>query len=145
MLAVVVIAAALASGAADVEKLGWMAGSWIQEKGGVTVRESWLSPKDGAMAGVGQTNRPGKPPLIEYMKITTEPAGATFTATPPNQGPTPFVLSSAKDGEVVFENKDHDFPQRVIYRRCGADLCGRIEGTLNGKLESQDWRYTRTK
>jgi hypothetical protein len=31
----------------------------------------------------------------------------------------------------------------VIYRRCGADLCARIEGTLDGKLQGRDWRYAR--
>ena len=39
------------------------------------------------------------------------------------------------DNEVVFENLDHDFPQRVIYRLIdGRHLQGRIEGiTSNGE------------
>lgn len=137
--------AMLADGAADVARLSWMAGTWAQEKNGVTVRETWLAPKDGVMGGVGQTNRPGRKPFVEYVKISAEPAGATFTATLPGQPPTAFVLLPGKDGEAVFENKAHDFPQRVIYRRCGADLCARIEGMLNGKLEFEAWRYRRIK
>ena len=49
------------------------------------------------------------------------------------------------DGEAIFENPAHDFPQRVIYRRCGAELCARIEGTLQGKARSFEWRYSRMK
>ena len=42
-----------------------------------------------------------------------------------------------------FENKAHDFPQRVIYRRCGAQLCARIEGVIGGKPQGEEWRYSR--
>ena len=59
--------------------------------------------------------------------------------------PTPFALLPGKDGEAVFERASDDFPKRVIYRKCGADLCARIEGTVKGKLEHQDWRYSRIK
>jgi hypothetical protein len=136
---------AFAAPADDVARLAWMAGSWTQEAGGVTTRETWLAPLGGVMAGAGQTNAPGKKPFISYYRISAEPAGATFTAILPGQPPTPFVLVPGKDGEAVFENKAHDFPQRVIFRRCGAELCGRIEGTIQGKLESEEWRYTRLK
>lgn len=140
------MAAAAAGGAeADVAGLAWMAGTWAQEKDGVTVRETWLSPRDGVMAGVGQTNRPGKAAVIEFTRISVEPAGATFTAILPGQPPTPFVLLPGKPGEAVFENKAHDFPQRVIYRRCGADLCAAIEGEVKGRLERKEWRYSRVK
>jgi hypothetical protein len=95
------------------------------------------------MAGAGQTNRGTHPPQVEHMKITAEPAGATFTAIIPGQPATPFVLLPGKDGEAVFENKAHDFPQRVIYRRCGEDLCARVEGVIKGKAEAEAWRYRR--
>ena len=144
MLAILAAAVAM-TGVTDVEKLAWMAGSWAQETGTSTVRETWLSPKDGTMSGVSQTNRAGKPAFVEYMKISVEPAGATFTAMIAGQPSTSFVLVAGPDGEATFENKAHDFPQRVIYRRCGVDLCGRIEGTVGGKLQFQDWRYVRLK
>lgn len=143
IVAVLAAAALLADGAADVARLEWLAGTWLHEKDGVTVRETWLAPKDGVMAGVGQTNRPGRKPFVEYVKISAEPAGATFTAILPGQPPTAFVMLPGPDGEAVFENKSHDFPQRVIYRRCGEDLCARVEGIVMGKPASEDWRYRR--
>lgn len=135
--------AAQAAPADDVAKLTWMAGSWGQEKDGVTTRETWLAPLGGAMSGTGQTNAPGRKPFISYYKITAEPAGATFTAILPGQPPTPFVLLPGPDGEAVFENKAHDFPQRVGFRRCGEDLCARIEGVIKGRTEAEEWRYRR--
>jgi len=43
LLALAAATAAHATPAEDVAKLGWMAGSWIEEKGGVTTRETWLA------------------------------------------------------------------------------------------------------
>lgn len=143
LLAFAAATSACAEPADDVAGLAWMAGDWIEEKGGVISREVWLSPIGGVMAGAGQTNAPGRKPFVEHFKITAEPAGATFTAILPGQPPTPFVLLPRKGEDVVFENKAHDFPQRIMFRRCGQDRCARIEGLVNGKLEFEEWRYRR--
>ena len=139
----ILFAAALVDPTAQVEALDWMAGSWAQTRGETTVRETWLPPLDGAMAGASQTNRPGRTPSIEHMTITITPQGAAFTAYPPGQAPTVFLLRPNAVGEAVFENPEHDFPQRVIYRRCGADLCARIEGAIEGETRQVEWRYIR--
>lgn len=128
---------------ATVADLAWLAGSWIEQDGGKTTREVWHAPLDGAMSGVGQTTRPGKPPFFEFMTITSETAGPTFRAYIKGQDPTDFLLKPGPAGEAVFENLAHDFPQRVIYRRCGEDLCGRIEGVEKGRAKAVDWRYRR--
>lgn len=134
---------AAAATTATVADLGWMAGTWVQERNGVTTREVWLSPMGGAMAGLTQTNRAGRPVQIEYASITTSDKGPVFTAIVGGQGPTAFILKPGSTDTLVFENPQHDFPQRVIYRRCEADLCARIEGAMDGKPASMDWRYRR--
>lgn len=126
-----------------VADFAWLAGGWIQEKDGETVREVWLAPREEFMAGVDVTTSPSAKPSFEFMTLSVEPAGVTFTATLAGQPPTPFVLKPGGGEEAVFENMAHDFPQRVIYRRCGADLCARIEGTEGGRLRSYSWRYRR--
>jgi len=132
LLAAVVIAA---------PDFAWMVGTWSETKDGTTTREMWMPPLDGAMSGITQTNAGGKLVSIEVASITSEPAGVTFTARPQGQPATAFVLKPGKTGEAVFENLAHDFPQRVIYRRCGPDLCARIEGMMDGKAQAMDWRY----
>lgn len=148
MIAVVLAVAMLAAGEPrpghDVADMAWLAGSWVDSREGVTTRESWRL-SEGRLVGVGETVRAGKAPQVEHMTITREAAGLTFTATLPGRPPVAFVRRPGPAGEAVFENPDHDFPQRVIYHRCGERLCARIEGTLNGKAAGQDWRYTRVK
>jgi len=142
MIAFAILAATVA--AQPVEGLSWMAGAWRETKAGVVTREVWLAPMGGAMSGATQTNRPGKPAQHEFETITTGPDGAV-AYTPIIRGvePTPFALKPGPDGEAVFERAGDDFPKRVIYRRCGADLCARIEGVVNGKLQGKDWRYAK--
>jgi hypothetical protein len=136
--------AAAAVAAQPADNLSWMAGVWSETKAGVVTREVWLAPVGGAMSGATQTNRPGRPPRHEFETITTGADGAVVY-TPIIQGvaPTPFALKPGPDGEAVFERVSDEFPKRVIYRRCGPDLCARIEGLVNGELKAREWRYTK--
>lgn len=135
--------AMIAAAGLHLADMAWMAGDWTEEAPGAVTRETWLAPRDGLMAGVGQTYRPGKPPRVEFMTISEGPQGLVFTGVVDAQAPIRFTLKSAEGGKAVFENPEHDFPNRVIYWRCDADLCGRIEGARDGKARSADWRYRR--
>ena len=53
-----------------------------------------------------------------------------------------IVMATAVGTRVVFENPVHDFPQRIIYWKDGADLRARIEGTQKGKEGSMEWRWS---
>ena len=145
LMVLMLLAVASAAAAKGLGDFKWLVGEWVEEKAGVTTRETWTGPKDGALTGVGETVTAGKPPSLEHMKITIEAAGPTFTAILTGQPPTPFVLIPGKAREAVFENKTHDYPQRVIYRACGVDLCASIEGQLKGKSHVETWRYRRVK
>ncbi len=122
--------------------LSWMTGDWIQSGPKGEDRESWLPARGGAMAGVNQVYRPGQPVRMEMMTITTSSTGLVFVAMPAGAEPTVFSLVNDGRGKAVFENLDHDFPQRVIYQRCDLDLCARIEGVVDGTLQSVDWRFS---
>ena len=57
-----------------------------------------------------------------------------------NGEPVSFKLVSGKNGEFVFENKQHDFPQRIIYRNPNPDsLYARIEGYQQGKVHKEEF------
>jgi hypothetical protein len=65
-------------------------------------------------------------------------------SSPSNQPAAAFTLVDCGDRSVVFENKQHDFPQRVIYRRESDQLIARIEGTIGGVERRLEWRWNRT-
>ena len=46
--------------------------------------------------------------------------------------------------EAVFENPNHDFPKRIIYRlETGGGLWARVEGDGSEKEKPLDFRYQR--
>ncbi|HEX3276493.1 MAG TPA: DUF6265 family protein, partial [Gemmatimonadales bacterium] len=67
-----------------------------------------------------------------------------YAAAPSGQSPAEFTSVSVSDSGVTFENLDHDFPQRVRYRRAGPDsLLARVEGLRRGTLRGVDFGYRR--
>lgn len=67
------------------------------------------------------------------------------TVTDENAGkPVSFKLTSTKNGQFVFENPGHDFPQRVVYQFITPDsLHAWVDGTIKGKLKKQHFYYKR--
>ncbi|WKL56842.1 DUF6265 family protein [Asticcacaulis sp. ZE23SCel15] len=132
--------AANAEGAAD---LSWLTGCWVQTDGDRVVEEYWTTPSGGVLMGAGKTLRAGKLRNYEHMRIEAIVGVLTFTAIPSGQAQATFPLKSQAEGEVVFENLAHDFPQRVMYRKAHNGLLARIEGVVNGQSRSVDFTYKR--
>lgn len=149
MRALIVAAALLAATPAfaqsqSLQDVAWLTGEWREVKGDRTVTETWLPADGGVMPGVNRTVRGGKA-AIEFMRLDAKDGVIAFTAILPGQPPTTFPATTVGDGEVVFENPAHDFPQRVIYRQCEADLCAAIEGKVNGAAKRIEWRFEKVR
>jgi len=57
-----------------------------------------------------------------------------------------FKLIESSDKKVVFENLEHDFPQRIIYKMENENsLNASIEGKVNGKNKFIQFEYTNIK
>ena len=114
------------------------------ERGVRVVDEQWSAPAGGALLGSSRSVSGGRMVDFEHMLIREEGAGLVFTAKPARQPEASFPAIEIADGVLVFENRAHDFPRRVIYRR-GADgrLDARIEGTIDGQPRAVDFPYRR--
>jgi hypothetical protein len=68
-----------------------------------------------------------------------------YTARPrQNLFPTAFRLIESDARRFVFENPEHDFPQRIVYERIGATkLHVRIEGDDSGESHGVDFHFVR--
>jgi len=54
-----------------------------------------------------------------------------------------FLSTSLGERSVVFENLQHDFPQRIGYNRTRDGLLAWIEGPDNGKTHRIEYPYRR--
>ena len=124
--------------------LAWIAGSWAgTDRRGVEMEEHWTGPKGNSMIGVHRDVVKGRTALFEFLRIEQQKDQIVYLSMPNGRSPaTAFPLKEASGTRVVFENPTHDFPQRIIYWKDGNDLRARIEGTMNGKAGSEEWRWS---
>jgi hypothetical protein len=129
-----------------LDALAWMAGSWSGTARGIEMEEQWTLPKGNSMIGLHRDVGKGRTLGFEFLRIEQQGDAIVYLSMPNGRSPaTPFPLKEVSGTRVVFENPSHDFPQRIIYWKDGADLCARIEGTSNGKEGSQEWRWSPAK
>ena len=143
-VAALVLGASAPGPTARVTEVAWLAGCWEQAAGPRLVEEQWTRPRGGLMLGLGRTVRGDS--LVEYEQTRIFERGGrlVFGASPSGQASAEFESIEVSDSSVTFENPAHDFPQRVMYRRRGADsLIARVEGTRGGKLRGVDFPYAR--
>jgi len=124
-------------------KLIWLSGSWVKSAGGTVSQEVWSRPVGGAMFGNNRSVRENKLVFFEFLLVRATASGITYQAWPAGKAPTTFILKQLDGTSVTFENKAHDFPQRIIYRRRDDILHARIEGVEAGKAKFSEWVWRR--
>lgn len=138
-------AALLCVGAGKDSGLGWLSGGWCTaSEAGEQTCESWSGAVDDHMAGVSRTVKNGAVVSEEQMAIGAMGGKLTFIAKPQGAAePTYFPMIARGTTELVFENRDHDYPQRIRYWRDGELLMAEI--SLADGSKPMRWRYTRVK
>ena len=126
-----------------IGSLSWMAGSWSGSIGGIDMEEHWTAPNGNSMIGIHRDVGKGRTLSFEFLRIEQQGDQVVYLSMPNGRSPaTPFPMKEVSANRVVFENPAHDFPQRIIYWKEGTDLRARIEGAINGKAGSEEWRWS---
>ena len=134
----------VAAPAPTINRIAWLQGRWEMDIPGGTIEEVWLAPRGASMIGVSRTVRADTLVGFETIVVREAEDGLTLEARPSTQPPGTFPSVTVNDSLVVFENPAHDFPQRITYRRVGADsLSAWIEGTYGGEEARMDFGYRR--
>lgn len=122
----------------------WMAGSWAGVQGGVEMEEYWTAARGGSMLGLHRDIAKGRTASFEFLRIELSKDGAIYWGSPEGRLATPFKMIESGPRRAVFENREHDYPTRILYwiPEDGA-LHARIEGSLHGKAESSEWTWRR--
>ena len=85
----------------------------------------------------------------ESLSIEENRDGLFYVPSVVNQNdgkPVYFKLVKCVNGEFIFENLDHDFPQRIVYKNPQPDsLYARIEGRDSGEYRREEFKMKRTK
>lgn len=106
------------------------------------MEEFWLPASGNIMVGLHRDTFKSGKAFFEYLRIEQGEDGISYWANPGGRAPTEFKLKEVSGLKVVFENPDHDFPQRIIYRlESDTVLIARVEGEVDGELRSQEWKW----
>ena len=127
-----------------LDRVGWLAGCWELRRGTQVTLEMWMPPGGGLMLGASRTTTGGAVREFERMQLAVEGDRLVYTAHPSGQQVASFESVAVSDSGFTVENPEHDFPQRIVYRRRGADsLLARIEGTTPSGPRGMDFPMAR--
>lgn len=132
--------------ATEIDRLAWLTGCWVPDGQQAGSIEQWTAPAGKSILGVNRTVRDGETVAFEFIRISEDDAGnIVLIASPSGQEKARFALTSISANEAVFENPEHDFPQKIIYHLQDQNtLIGRIEGVIDGKNRAVDFPMTRS-
>lgn len=102
----------------------WLEGCWRHLEGDTI--EVWSAPHAAMQFGYSISSRAGEVVAFEQLRIEPSSSGLSYIASPAGGPPVPFGLVEYQAGLAVFENPEHDFPQRIAYQRDGTHLLATI-------------------
>lgn len=135
--------------ATEFKPLHGLTGLWKMDGKRGALYEEWKVSGDNQLKGRSYKINNNDTMVLENVIISLQGDAIFYTPVvrdQNNQQPVPFKLISYNNNRYVFENKEHDYPQRVIYELVSSnELRARIEGSNKGKESGSDFNYTRVK
>ena len=120
----------------------WMSGYWLSCEEGEQIAENWFGAGTGTLVGASLNS--GEHQRFEFLRVAANGrGGVSYYAMPGGNPATAFAMITHENHRAVFENLEHDFPQRLIYTRDGDRLHARAESQINGKIKGLDFNFRR--
>lgn len=139
------LAAQVPGEANSIENMAWLEGDWEGPFGGGIFHESWSLNRSGYLEGTGHLVANGDTIETEKLNIRLIHGHLSYIPKVNNSIPVLFVLREVSENKWVFENREHDFPQRMTYIRESRDsLKVLVEGNVDDKPRSIEYLLGRT-
>jgi len=121
-----------------------LAGTWKMEMNGDVIYETWRIENETTLIGMSYAIKKGDTLVFENMRIMNIENYWVFIPVLYGQDPVLFTLKKSEDQTWIFENKEHDYPQRVGYSIAdGSKLLAWIEGDEKGKFKKEEYPMIR--
>lgn len=107
-------------------RFAWLEGTWEMTKpNGSSTLEVWNRHNSKTYSGQGLIVNQGDTTLLESLLLHYDHPDTWYVPTVLNQNnglPVRFKMVSATAHKYVFENAEHDFPQRIVYHYKPIDM-----------------------
>jgi len=137
----------LYKGPQEIKKATWLLGTWQNKTSKGVIYETWSERSDHELSGMSYFIQDQDTTVLEIIQIIQENDRLFYIPTVHNQNdalPVRFSSTIVSDSKMVFENKEHDFPQVITYMKITEDsLVASISGLVNGKERKQIFPMSR--
>jgi hypothetical protein len=127
-----------------IHSFKWLTGTWHVKAGAGLIVERWKFVNDSTYRGESFFVKQKDTVSQEVIELSKRKGFWYYIPTVKGQNnnqPVLFKVLFASDSEFIAENREHDFPQRIAYRRVGNNLYASIEGVKKGKYGKQNYDY----
>lgn len=126
----------------------WLIGNWEMNIEGSKLYENW-EKNDKKYSGKSFMTLETDTLFSELMSLEIQDNLLCYVVSVKNQNNNQAVVFKYKefiDNEFRFENPEHDYPQRIVYKKINSNkLYARIEGNNNGKAQQDSFLFTKLK
>lgn len=133
----------------SIDEIEWINGDWHAKVQGNEVFESWERENDSSWIGKSKFVKEGKTLFTELMSIRSRKNKLVFISAVSDQNDAEkitFTEANYEKNKIVFQNKTHDFPQKITYQKKNdQEMLAYISGDLNGKKERIDFNFKKVK
>jgi hypothetical protein len=131
--------------AQDESILKHFPGQWKLQTDKQEMFEEWTLINDNELACVNYRINGTEKEIVENVTLKKFADYWAYVAIPAGHTPTLFTLVEHTDDKFIFENKEHDFPQRIIYEfHPDGKLNAAIEGNTGGEFKRKDYFFMKT-
>jgi hypothetical protein len=126
----------------------WITGNWKTNLPKGYIIESWSAQNDSLLTSSSYIIKPNGDSILQE-KVNLEYRNGNTFFTPivsgqNNEQPVVFKLISNKDNQLVFENPEHDFPQKIVYKLLSKNkILAWIEGKIKGEFKKKEFNMER--
>jgi hypothetical protein len=122
-------------------------GTWVMQTRKGPLFEHWDKISDVELQSKSYRLNGKDTVLLEKVRLVEKEGNILYIPVVENQNnrqPVEFRLISVEKSKFTFENKQHDFPQRIIYNIVSGDsIIARIEGEKKGVVSGSDFYFKR--
>jgi hypothetical protein len=130
-----------------ISKSHWLIGKWENQTSRGKMIEDWSFINDSTLGANSYMITATDSTSLESVRLVKEDQAIYYIPTVKGQNndlPVKFKLTSVSASEMVFENPDHDFPQKITYTLISENsLLAEISGIVNGQMRSRKFPMTR--
>jgi hypothetical protein len=135
----------IAVNAQKSDALKWISGAWILKTNRGDMVEKWIAINDSTFQGKSMmVKTPGDSTLQETIELKYRNKAWTYMPIALGQNnnqPVTFNIIFLSRDEFIAQNLNHDFPQRIAYRRVKNQLFASIEGSRNSKYSKINFDF----